>query len=75
MMRALAEMVFAAGFVGREARPLPSTGAAARKRAELRMAWRWYVPRAISIPAHGPRPAWSYRAARRNAHRRQRGTA
>ena len=39
------------------------------KRRELTAAWRWYEPRPVTWDGPGPRPASSYRAARRNAHR------
>jgi len=40
------------------------------RRRELTAAWRWYEPRKLILPKTGPRPASTYRAARRNAHRK-----
>lgn len=51
---------------------------AAAKRAELRRAWRRVTPPPGYVPSGaGPRPAGTYRAARRNAHRvhRSKGVA
>ena len=39
------------------------------KRTERRRAWRPASPQSVTWPATGPRPAHTYRAARRNAHR------
>lgn len=51
----------------------PSFGPSDRtrsRRRELSAAWRWYEPRPLVLPkGQGPRPADTYRAARRNAGR------
>jgi hypothetical protein len=62
-----------AAMAGVNSRPL-SQNTIARRR-ELTAAWRWYEPRKLILPKIGPRPASTYRAARRNAHRKFAGGA